>query len=71
MQDLVAQCVVPELSSSLYLYTAPPKQVLTDLDSSLYAARLVPAAHIYMGLDVKKGRGWAMMNERMNGWMNE
>ena len=37
-----------------YLFTTPPRTVLQDLSVSLYAAKLVPAAKVHLGLDASK-----------------
>ncbi|GFR44634.1 hypothetical protein Agub_g5922, partial [Astrephomene gubernaculifera] len=45
------------LAPAAYLYTAPPRTVLPPGPQdarSLYAAGLVPAAHVHLGLDEKK-----------------
>ena len=57
LQDLACQCCVTAVRPALYLYTAPPKAVLKDLDSSLYAQQLIPAVHIHVGIDPKKAQG--------------
>eukprot|EP00195_Chlamydomonas_chlamydogama_P004892 CAMPEP_0202902588 /NCGR_PEP_ID=MMETSP1392-20130828/16940_1 /ASSEMBLY_ACC=CAM_ASM_000868 /TAXON_ID=225041 /ORGANISM="Chlamydomonas chlamydogama, Strain SAG 11-48b" /LENGTH=416 /DNA_ID=CAMNT_0049589375 /DNA_START=140 /DNA_END=1390 /DNA_ORIENTATION=- len=49
LQELVSKVVGPALSKAgaFYLYTTPPKQVLRNLEESLFKANLVPAAHVY------------------------
>jgi hypothetical protein len=50
---------VPPVRPALYLYTAPPKTTLKDLDSTLYAQQFIPAVHIHVGVDSKKAQGLA------------
>ena len=57
LQVLVSRLLVPELSSSFYLYTTPPRQVLKDMQASFYKAQLVPAANVYFHVDERKGTG--------------
>jgi tether containing UBX domain for GLUT4 len=57
VQQLVTQLSVQALGPALYLYTTPPKTVLKDLTATLYQLKLVPAAHLYVGCDVKKLKG--------------
>ncbi len=61
-QALVRSLVVDELSKpkAFYLYTTPPKQVLRDLDLSLFKVQLVPAAHVYFHVADGKGMCWAL-----------
>lgn len=54
MQDLVRKCSATQYAQALYLYTTPPKTVLKDPTATLYGLKLVPAAHIYIGIDDKK-----------------
>ncbi|MEW5297609.1 MAG: hypothetical protein WDW38_006783 [Sanguina aurantia] len=56
LQTLASRVVAPELVRSLYLYTAPPKQVLKDLaTATFYSSGLIPAAHVYLGVDENSG----------------
>jgi hypothetical protein len=52
LEDLIAlirNVLRPQFLTSVYLFTAPPKQELVDLKRSLYLAGLVPAARIFVG----------------------
>ncbi|KAK9826039.1 hypothetical protein WJX74_007186 [Apatococcus lobatus] len=49
LQSFVKACLLPTLPS-WYLYTTPPKQVLKDLQPTLFQAGLVPAANVYLGI---------------------
>jgi len=51
---LARALVDPQLAPALYLYTAPPKQVLKDPAATLFDLKLYPAAHVYVGLDAGK-----------------
>lgn len=51
---LARALVVPSLAPALYLYTTPPKQLLKDMAATLYDLKLVPAAHIHVGVDAGK-----------------
>lgn len=53
-QDLVGKCAAAQYAQALYLYTTPPKTVLKDSAATLYSLKLVPAAHIHVGVDEKK-----------------
>lgn len=52
----VDSCIAPELEGKFFLYTTPPRQVLKDLDATLYHAQLVPAAHVHCQLADDKVR---------------
>lgn len=54
--SLARSLVAPPLSSALYLYTTPPRQVIKgkQLAATLYDTGLVPAAHIHVGADAAK-----------------
>lgn len=60
VQDLLRKCAAPQLGPALYLYTTPPKTVLKDAAATLYSLQLVPAAHLYVGVDEKKAQGKPM-----------
>jgi len=54
VQELVTQLSLDPVGPALYLYTTPPKTVLKDPTASLYQLKLVPAAHLYVGCEVKR-----------------
>lgn len=47
---LARAALVPGAEAGAYLFTTPPRTVLKDLSLSLYAAKLVPAAKVLVGL---------------------
>ncbi|GBF90266.1 hypothetical protein Rsub_03399 [Raphidocelis subcapitata] len=49
--ELARALVQPGLAPALYLYTAPPKQVLRDAAATLFDLRLLPAAHVHVGAE--------------------
>lgn len=57
LQALLCKCADPVLAKALYLFTTPPKTVLKDSEATLHKLQLVPAAHIYVGIDEKKLQG--------------
>mmetsp|Transcript_31215 Transcript_31215/g.79590 ORF Transcript_31215/g.79590 Transcript_31215/m.79590 type:complete len:507 (-) Transcript_31215:328-1848(-) len=56
LQQLVGVLLAPGAAAATHLFTTPPKTVLkaADLALSFYTARMVPAAHVHMGVDDKK-----------------
>ena len=50
LRDLVASLLVPTASDCFYLFTTPPKTEMKDVSVSFYAAGLIPAARIHVGL---------------------
>lgn len=47
---LARAALAPGAAAQAYLFTTPPRTVLKDLSLSLYAAKLVPAAKVQVGL---------------------
>lgn len=56
LRALAAGVLAPQLAPAAYLYTTPPRTVLKGDSDSLYHCGLVPAAHVHVGLDEKKGK---------------
>ncbi len=52
--QLTRAALAPGAAAGAYLFTTPPRNVLKDLSPSLYAAKLVPAAKVHVGLDASK-----------------
>lgn len=57
LQALLHKCADPDLAKALYLFTTPPKTVLKDSAATLHKLQLVPAAHIFVGVDERKLQG--------------
>ncbi len=57
LRALAAGVLAPQLAPAAYLYTTPPRTVLKGDSDSLYHCGLVPAAHVHVGVDDKKGEG--------------
>jgi hypothetical protein len=55
LRALLHRVLAPGLAPAAYLYTTPPRTLLKADGDSLYTAGLVPAAHVHVGLDDKKG----------------
>ncbi|KAL4452338.1 hypothetical protein ABPG75_008000 [Micractinium tetrahymenae] len=51
---LARAALAPGAAAGAYLFTTPPRTVLKDLSPSLYAAKLVPAAKVHVGVDAGK-----------------
>lgn len=53
---LARAALAPQLAPAAYLFTTPPRTVVkeADLERSLYAAKLVPAAKVHVALDASK-----------------
>lgn len=51
---LARAAMTEEAAAAAYLFTTPPRTVLKDLSASLYAAKMVPAAKVHVGIDVSK-----------------
>ena len=50
MEFAQTNLVCPQLKqSNFYLFTSPPRTILSDLNKSLSAYDLVPAAYVYLG----------------------
>lgn len=50
LRELVEAALTPETAAGFYLFTTPPKTELKDMSQSFYAAGLVPAARVHVGL---------------------
>eukprot|EP00850_Spirogloea_muscicola_P012190 SM000078S22049 [mRNA] locus=s78:186839:188560:- [translate_table: standard] len=63
VHDTLAKCLATQ-QETFYLYTAPPKQRLTDAMQTLYDAGLAPGALVYFAHDPPPGANMRTWEER-------